>query len=235
MVVVFFKREGEFKNPNRFLKDISILKGRIYLKVFQIRDCHPFCPMYFLSLKYFFFKETNHISPIFTNFPGHFYSFTQQVFGATWKAHLWNRNPGSGPPTGRGIETTWFARRLRPSSLQWGSGEVAQGPDQNFLSENLTIPEFFFLKNPSPWWGNLLTSSQDLTEEIPASNDWAICHLGTHYAEICPPASEVQSLGGRSLPAPTPGLCPAHLLARVWEAPKLLTCDRGRLYFSGQE
>lgn len=82
-LVVFFKREGEFKNPNRFLKDISILKGRIYLKVFQIRDCHPFCPMYFLSLKYFFLGETDHISPIFTNFPGQFYSFTQQIFGAT--------------------------------------------------------------------------------------------------------------------------------------------------------
>ena len=33
-----FKREGEFKNPNRFLKDVSVLKGRIYLKLFQIRD-----------------------------------------------------------------------------------------------------------------------------------------------------------------------------------------------------
>ena len=33
-----FKREGEFKNPNRFLKDVSVLKWRIYLKLFQIRD-----------------------------------------------------------------------------------------------------------------------------------------------------------------------------------------------------
>lgn len=34
-------------------------------------------------------------------------------------------------------------------------------------------------------------------KEIPVSNDWATCHLGTHCGEICPPASEVQSLGSR--------------------------------------
>lgn len=42
-------------------------------------------------------------------------------------------------------------------------GKLPQGPDQNFLSENLTPSESFFLKNRSLWWGNLLTSSQDLT------------------------------------------------------------------------
>lgn len=45
-----FERES-LKTQTIFLKDVSIIKGRIYLKVFQIRDCHPFCPMYFLFLK----------------------------------------------------------------------------------------------------------------------------------------------------------------------------------------
>lgn len=75
----------------------------------------------------------------------------------------------------------------------------------------------FFLKTPA--YDEEICLLLAKIWQILASNDWAFCHLGTHCGKICPPASVVQSLGGGPPdPLTAPGLCPAHLLARVWEA-----------------
>lgn len=65
----------------------------------------------------------------------------------------------------------------------------------------------------------------------PTSNGPAICPLGSGHGEICPSAQLWVSVSWGF----SPGLCPVHLLPRVWEGPKQLTCDRGSLYFWGQE
>lgn len=57
VVFVVLRGRESLKPKPLFKKDVNILKGRIYLKLFQIRDCHPFCPVYFSFLKKMFFRR----------------------------------------------------------------------------------------------------------------------------------------------------------------------------------
>lgn len=182
---------------------------------------------------------------MFTNLPGHFYSCTQQILGATGKARLWNRNPGSWPPIGGAVETTWVVRRLRPGRLQCGSGEVAprSSPELSEWEPHAIriFLIFFFLKTPAcdEEIYLLLAKIWQRKFQCQMIEPFAIQELTVLRFVLQP--LRCRPLGATLPPPhpppcyPPPGLCPAHLLARVWEEPKLLTCDLGRLYFSGQE
>lgn len=68
-------------------------------------------------------------------------------------------------------------------------------------------------------------------KEITTSGDPAIYPLGSGFIK----SVLLPNSGGLLLEGSSPRLCSVHLLVRVWEGPKLLTCDRGCLYFWGQE
>lgn len=111
--------------------------------------------------------------------------------------------------------------------FQSDSRKSIQGPDYTVWDYRNAL----FFRTPSLDEDIDFISSQNLTERNHHIRWSSHLPFRKWFHKICPSAQLWGSVAWGLLPR----LCSVHLLVRVWEGPKLLTCDRGCLYFWGQE